>query len=266
MNKNEAMLAEKRTLWLECLYADDRNGIGFQVYRLTDDFLNWWTINEARRFAPKDENGKVKGFGLLHGLLDRSFVASQMTAIRRLCDSSYAIDHKKRGVWSLSALLKDLEKNASLLTGMTSANQPVNNCLQADFSKVRTDMENTCQEISEQVNKFIAHAATTDSRSGIIANSTTVTPNDLLKAITTIKDAFDFISDVVPPPSMCSGNPVPKGCRTLGAPEQFDPLEGIDVPLVLPEAKVHISRIRKEMKTKLCKPTRPAELLKWLNR
>lgn len=109
-------LAVKRHQWLECLYGDDPNSIGYQVYVLLDDFLSWWTINEARRFTPQDEKGAVKGSALMHGLLDRCFATSQMVAVRRLCDSAYRIDDKTRGVWSLNSLLGDLAKHTLLLT------------------------------------------------------------------------------------------------------------------------------------------------------
>lgn len=108
-------LSAKRPEWLECLYGDDPNSIGYQVYVLLDDFESWWTINEARRYAPRDPNGAVEGFGLLHGLLNRCFATSQMVAVRRFCDR-YPIDDKKRGVWSLRSLLVDLTEHAPLLT------------------------------------------------------------------------------------------------------------------------------------------------------
>ena len=100
----ETTLSIKRKQWLECLHGEDENSIGRQIEGLLWGLCSWSTINYARKLAPRDENGGAMGCGLLHGLLDRCFVTSQMLAVRRLCDGSYSMDHKKQGIWSVVAL------------------------------------------------------------------------------------------------------------------------------------------------------------------
>lgn len=109
-----ATLADKRAEWLKCLHGDDDNSIRRQLENLLWDLLSWSTINDARRWAPHDETGKVKGFALLHGLLDRCFATTVMVGVRRLCDAAYTIDDPKRGVWSIASLLTDMQKHAEL--------------------------------------------------------------------------------------------------------------------------------------------------------
>lgn len=115
-------LGTKRRQWLECLHGKDPNSIRRQIEGLLWDLRSWWTINSARGLTPCDENGDVKGFGLLHGLLNGCFVTSQMVALRRLCDPPpHNPKHKpvwetEKGVWSLVWLLDDMKDNACLLT------------------------------------------------------------------------------------------------------------------------------------------------------
>jgi len=112
----KATLGPKRKKWLECLHGEDENAIGRQIDALLWDLRSWSTINDARRWAPQDENGNPMVCGMMHGLLDRCFATTQLVAVRRLCDGSYSIENPRRGVWSLVSLLKDMKENAHLLT------------------------------------------------------------------------------------------------------------------------------------------------------
>lgn len=78
------------------------------------DAASFRVINEARRLAALDEEGKPKLPGLLHGLLNRTFFAAQAASIRRLTDPKGK--NPKKAVFSLTALIDDLRANADLLT------------------------------------------------------------------------------------------------------------------------------------------------------
>jgi len=108
-------LEQKRAEWQECLYGDDVNSIGYQVWQIHEDLCAWMTINEARNFAPRSEKGEVQGFGLLHSLLNRTFYTSLMLAVNRQNDRNTSKDVNK-DVWSLKSLLEDMKKNVHLFT------------------------------------------------------------------------------------------------------------------------------------------------------
>jgi len=107
--------ASRRALWIECLSGKDRNSIIQQTYRMIWDAAAFRVVNEARKIASADVETGLKVSGLLHGLLDRSFFAAQMSAIRRITDPSSPFEGKK-GVWSLTALLKDMATHTHLFT------------------------------------------------------------------------------------------------------------------------------------------------------
>jgi hypothetical protein len=88
-------LAAKRAEWQAWLYSDDVNSIGYQVWQIHEDLCAWMTINEARKFSPRSEKGEVRGFGLLHNLLNRSFYTSLMLAVNRQYDRNTSKDTNK---------------------------------------------------------------------------------------------------------------------------------------------------------------------------
>jgi len=108
-------LAEKRKKWLEALSGEDRHSIIHQLTQMTWDAAAFRVVNEARRLAPRDPDGGVKLNGLMHSLLTRAFFVSHMAAVRRLRDDRWTLEGK-RGVYSISALLKDMLEHQELLT------------------------------------------------------------------------------------------------------------------------------------------------------
>lgn len=138
-----ATLGAKRKQWLECIGGDDENALRHQIMDLLLDLREWWTINSALRFTPRDKNGELKTSRLLHGLLNRCFVAKQMMSVRRLCDDSYPFENQKKGrseVWSLVSLLKDMKKHADLLTrGAIFDEEGV----RYDIAAIQRDVEHT---------------------------------------------------------------------------------------------------------------------------
>lgn len=105
----------KRKEWLEVIRGDDPHSITNQLIEMTWDAASYRVINEARRLAPVTPEGKgVQLSGLVHTLVDRTFFTSQMSAVRRLVDTSGI--RGARGVYSLDGLLKDMQSNHQLFT------------------------------------------------------------------------------------------------------------------------------------------------------
>lgn len=102
--------------WQGCLADDaDRNSVSMQVKSMMWRACAFRTINDARGLAVEAKDGGLQLNALLHGLLDESFIASQLIDIRRLSEDNWKIDGPK-GVRSLGVLLKDLEQHVDLLT------------------------------------------------------------------------------------------------------------------------------------------------------
>lgn len=105
---------KRRDEWIECVFGDDRNSIASQLHWLLWDAASFRVINRGRFLAPGDDTGNPKVSGLLHGLLNQTFAASQAARIRRLTDKKSP--GETRAVHSLTALITDLEEHAELLT------------------------------------------------------------------------------------------------------------------------------------------------------
>lgn len=100
--------------WSLCLAGEDRNTIHRQVLTMIWNAAAFRVVNEARRLAPKEDDGALQANGLMHQLLDHCFFESQLIAVRRLLDGEkMAGDH---GVYSLRSLIRDMRKNRHLLT------------------------------------------------------------------------------------------------------------------------------------------------------
>jgi hypothetical protein len=103
-------------LWIYCLASEDKNSILQQLWSMMSDACVFRTIIEARRLAELDETGKPKLNGMVHHAINRWFFASQVASIRRQMDSTYGIDHPKRGVHSIASLVADIREHRHLLT------------------------------------------------------------------------------------------------------------------------------------------------------
>ena len=104
----------KRDAWMEWLSGGDIHSIKNQIIWMIWDAGVFRVINEARRLAPTDDSGEVQLNGIEHDLINRGFMVSQASAIRRLVDRGPA--QGPRGVYSLYGLLDDMEKHAHLMT------------------------------------------------------------------------------------------------------------------------------------------------------
>ena len=107
-------LNEKFKEWQEWLLGDDIHSIKKQILAMIWDSAVFQSVNEARRYAPVDENDNPKLNGTLHGFIDHCFFQTQALAIRRLLDKGPAIGEK--AVCSLYRLVRDMETNRALLT------------------------------------------------------------------------------------------------------------------------------------------------------
>ena len=67
------------------------------------------SINECRKYAPKNEKGEIELNGEVHRFINKCFFETQAIAIRRLVD-------RRSDVISLYRLVDDMEKHSGLLT------------------------------------------------------------------------------------------------------------------------------------------------------
>jgi len=100
-------LNEKFREW-EKWYSGEDNSVCSQIHDMLFDAAIYYAINEARRYATTDAQGNPELNGLVHGLLNRSFLKTQSLSIRKL--------YSGRNAFSLGRLIKDMENNSRLLT------------------------------------------------------------------------------------------------------------------------------------------------------
>ncbi len=105
----------KHDQWIDCLDGEDRNSVSNQLKHMIWNASVFRVINEARRTAPSDEKGDVQLNGMVHGLINENFFASQAAAIRRLTEERWPLKGKN-ATFSLGRLLKDMGKHAYLMT------------------------------------------------------------------------------------------------------------------------------------------------------
>jgi hypothetical protein len=213
----------RRKLWLDCLTGSDSNSVKNQVQRMIWNAATFRVINEARRIAPTDKDGNPKLSGLEHEMINNGFFAYQAIAVRRLGDSSRL--EGPRGVYSLAGLLKDLRAHAHLFTRkniieterempsypefyidvrheqideMSGAKQPqradqdtiqvrIFDCLLARLKKASKDL-------SQQVDQYLAHAATPESRAGRKTDDLSITLHHHYDAHRVLCEIVNFVS------------------------------------------------------------------------
>jgi hypothetical protein len=110
-------LRDKTQQWIDCLDGEDLNSITNQLTRLTWNITAFRVlVEEAYDLASDAPEGCKQLNGLLFRLLQESFLESLLMGLRRLMDSERDGLNGKRGVYSLSALLKDVSEHSHLLT------------------------------------------------------------------------------------------------------------------------------------------------------
>ena len=152
----------KRELWMKCLGLSDNHGIYAQLLRMVWNDAAFRMINEARGMALPTENGGVKINRMMHQLINESFFAWQMMAIRRLTDTHFPIAGHLKGynVYSLTSLLEDMEKNVRLLT---RANIFEANGWEYDYEKVRREEGDRIREYMARIRDGLEEGGQTSS-------------------------------------------------------------------------------------------------------
>ena len=95
--------------WEEWLVGNDINSIRNQIYNMIWDSAVFLSINECRKYAPKNDKGEPELNGVIHQFINRCFFETQAITIRRLLD-------KRSDVISLRRLVEDMGKYCHLLT------------------------------------------------------------------------------------------------------------------------------------------------------
>lgn len=147
---NPTEFRKKWSEWYSCLEdREDPNSISNQVRVMMWDACAFRAINEVRALAPKADEGGVQLNALLHDLLDRTFVSSQLSAIRRLSETDVKM-RGCRGVYSLGVELKDLRKNSAQITR-------AHLCAVHDLP---VDTEAPLRQVREQFHRFLESGKT----------------------------------------------------------------------------------------------------------
>jgi len=273
---------DKRQFWIECVSGKDPHAIRRQLTDMIWNAAAYRVVNEARRLASPAEDGGVELNGLMHRLIDKCFFESQMLAIRRLTDV-YDLEGK-RSVYALTALLKDMEKNTTLITrahifaaeglayddkavyddlqqcraertmggekcwvepnvlawgqsarrheqidrlaGTSEQSRSLGDCVSSDvFVRLQKKLGDATSEVKKCVDKFVAHAATLESRSYARMQDIGLTLNHLWEAHKSLCQVTHFVNVVLLGDSM--GPPLPT--------PQYDRFAYIDRPLVTTE-------------------------------
>ncbi len=104
---------EKRSEWIDWLERDAHHNIWEQIHSIMWNDAAYRSLNEARRFASK-ENPTAAVNGMLGEFLDRGYVSTQLLDICKITDRSN--NDPKKGVISLRRLLDDIRDHRRLLT------------------------------------------------------------------------------------------------------------------------------------------------------
>ncbi|MGY6217262.1 hypothetical protein ACW73L_19085 [Methylolobus aquaticus] len=250
-----------RKRWYEWLCGDDEHSISKQLTTIIWDDAIFRTLNEARRLSAEHPSSE-KGFNAdLLDLLDRSFVAYQVMALRRLIDPGF--HDPKRGVISLARLLADIETHSHLLTREhyicfdgTPFDGPLDETDQlrtlmrermhrtfdilsrtGPAARSRKDLIepallrnvsrtlDTCGDFREYANKFLAHAAAPSESRQRVRAETRITLDKFDVAYRVVVRAASFVGIGILFERSLGDVPTP----------QYNLLENLDKPMVPPD-------------------------------
>jgi hypothetical protein len=260
----------RRKLWLDCLTGSDSNSVKNQVQRIIWNAATFRVINEARRIASTDKDGRPKLSGLEHEMINNGFFAYQAIAVRRLGDS-YPLEGPK-GVYSLAGLLKDIKSHARLFTRknmieterampsypefyvdvrheqideMSGVKQPQ----RADedtiqiriFDRLLARLKEASNDVSQHVDQYLAHAATPESRASRKTDDLSITLQHHYDAHRVICEIVNFVSVWLLNDTHLGFFAIP----------QFNQFEYMDSPLVETQKIQHLRAIWDDFKREI---------------
>lgn len=212
---------ERRRLWRDCLGSDDKHGLWAQVWRVTFNAAVYRTVNRAIELAPAASEGGRQLNGMVFDLFHDAFFESTLIRVRRLAEvEPHGIDKGPRAVYSLGTLLKDMEDHAHLMTmenvllmeaerdsdewwrrerrehmevllrqtsGGKCASVP-----RSFFVTLRGRMNEKTRKLADYVDKYIAHAASPESRATVSQDGPSFL--DVMAALRVIHETAEFAS------------------------------------------------------------------------
>ncbi|MCC6682834.1 MAG: hypothetical protein IT445_18200 [Phycisphaeraceae bacterium] len=279
------LLKQKLTEWHTWLSGGDANAINEQIHRLLWNTALYRCINESRKYHDKNNRDELIANGSLHEMIDSGYITMHAIGIRRLIEPGTTTG--KRGIYSLSGLIIDIQRNAELLTRknmlltreLVYDYQPIEdrsheaaykeskaNGVRASFISGEGWAESKCwhgliddlcdvsssqrhqddspdkskfdlllnslsqagQQVKDYTDKFIAHAATPDSRNAIASEELPLSLAKLWQAEKSIVRVANFLSLHIVEGHILGGVAVP----------QFDQFEHLDRPFVTKAALV----------------------------
>ena len=116
MNKQIDLLMESWNLWRDCLIGDDQNSIFNQIYLLNWNYAIFQIINESRRIQTEKKPDRPEINAPINYFIDRSFLSSHLASIRRLIDGSNSGLIGSKSIFSLKALINDMQIKKEELT------------------------------------------------------------------------------------------------------------------------------------------------------
>lgn len=210
----------RRQLWIECLNSDDQHGVWRRIWDANFMTSCYEMARSAVALSPTNEQGHEFN-GPLWVMIHQCFFEAQMSRVRSLTDDGYALDGPK-GVYSLGALLRDIESNAALVTrghahrfdrdsgrrdwwidevqtfydracNTTPDSRSPDDRFPVELIHLLQDrMKSASCSIVEFATKHIAHTASPESRARI--EDVEVTLEGLFIAQRTIAEVADFVS------------------------------------------------------------------------
>ena len=254
-----AVFRVHRRRWVDWVCGRHKHSIATQVADLLWYDTIFRTINEARRIHVASGSDETGINGIMMELLDHSFLSSQALGIRRLTDQPlYNAKPGKESI-SLRSVISSISENLSVFTrenyvchdgvpfdepsggdvkmrigwecrheyfdvlsGTMSTNRRRNDILAERSVKKLEKALDVCDVVRQYVNKFLAHASDSTTKSYSEEPLKEMTLRKLDTCYQAIVEVAWFLGEVVLREPAFGGVPVP----------QFDHLQGLDKPLV----------------------------------
>jgi hypothetical protein len=108
-------IEDKISLW-NTAFENDTNSIVTAINELTWNYAVISIVSKMCELIDRDSDNYPKMNQMIFDLLISSYWVNTMMSIRRLTDGSYSLDNKKKGVYSIAALIEDIKSCRHLLT------------------------------------------------------------------------------------------------------------------------------------------------------